>query len=260
MNAEALAGLGVLVTRPEPQAAPLARLLEAHGASIFRLPAIAVCARPDRAAIRAALGPLDRYQWLIFVSANAVRFGIYLLEERRELRLAAVGPATAAALNHAGFRVSLVPTGGYDSESLLAEPELQHVHGQRIAIVRGEGGRELLGEVLAARGAEVSYADVYTRARPEYPPETIAAVETALAEGVIDVITATSGEIVENLLELLTPAGRESLRRATLLAGSRRIADRARELGLDGPVIIADRADDAGLKDALLFWRRHTFR
>jgi uroporphyrinogen-III synthase len=171
-----------------------------------------------------------------------------------------VGPATAAGLNHAGFRVSLVPTSGYDSESLLAEPELLHVHGQRIAIVRGEGGRELLGEALAARGAEVSYADVYTRARPEYPPETIAAVETALAEGAIDVITATSGEIVANLLELLTPAGRESLRRATLLAGSRRIADRARELGLDGPVIIADRADDAGLLDALLFWRRHTSR
>ena len=164
----ALEGLGVLVTRPEAQAGPLARRLASAGARVYRLPAVEVEPREDRARQRAALGPIDRFHWIVFISANAVRFGSALLEGRRDLRLAAVGPATAAALNHAGYRVALVPRGGFDSEHLLASPEFGHVQAQRVLIVRGGGGRELLAEQLMARGAEIAYAEVYDRhcARP----------------------------------------------------------------------------------------------
>ena len=119
--------------------------------------------RPDRAAVRAAVGPADRYDLVIFVSANAVRFGADMLDQRRDLKVAAVGQATAAALNAAGYRVSLMPSEGADSEALLAMPQLAHMAGQRVLIVRGTGGRELLSEVLTARGAQVQYAEVYTR-------------------------------------------------------------------------------------------------
>jgi uroporphyrinogen-III synthase len=253
-----LEGLGVLVTRPEPQAGPLARRLADHGARVYRLAAIELTPRADFAAQRAAVGPIDRYQWVVFVSAAAVRYGVSLLEERRDVPLAAVGPATAAALNHAGHRVSLVPAAGYDSEHLLASPPLQHVAGQRILVVRGGGGRELLADTLAARGAEVVYAEVYERRCAHPVPGAVEAVEAEWRAGAIDVVTATSVELLRCLYEILSPAGRELLARATVVAGGPRIAAAAREIGIAGPSIVAARPDDAGIVDALLEWRRHT--
>ena len=255
---DALAGLGVLVTRPEPQAGGLARRLADLGARVYRLPAIELIARGDLPAQRAAVGPIDRYHWVVFVSANAVRFGVALLDGRRDVQLAAVGPATAAALNHAGQRVALVPAGGYDSEQLLASPEFGHVQGRRILIVRGEAGRELLGETLLARGAKVESVEVYTRRCARPVPGAVAAVESEWSRGAIDVVTATSVELLRCLYEILTPSGRELLARATLVVGSRRIAAEARQIGAEGTLLIAPRPDDAGIVDALLEWRRHT--
>jgi uroporphyrinogen-III synthase len=251
----ALDGLGVLVTRPEPEAARLANRLATLGARVYRLPAIELRARADRAAQRAALGPLDRFHWIVFVSANAVRFGISLLGERRSLQLAAVGPATATALNHAGFRVNLVPTDRFDSEGLLATPEFTHVAGQRILIIRGTGGREYLAEQLRDRGAEVSYAEVYERRPARLPPGAVQAVEAAWAGGEIDIVTATSVELLRALVELLSPAGRSLLSRCVLLAGGPRIAAAAREAGLAGPLVVADGPDDDNLVAALSAWR-----
>jgi uroporphyrinogen-III synthase len=256
----ALTGLGVLVTRPEPQAGPLARRLAALGANVYRLPAIELHPREDRASQRAALGPIDRFHWVVFVSANAVRFGSALLEGRRDPRIAAVGPATAAALNHAGYRVSLVPHGGYDSEHLLASPEFGHVQGQRVLIVRGGGGRELLADELSARGAEVSYAEVYDRRCARPIPGAVEAVEAEWSRGEIQVVTATSGELLRCLYEILSPAGRELLSRSALLVGGPRIGAIARQIGIEGQLIVASGPDDDGLVDALLQWRGHTSR
>jgi uroporphyrinogen-III synthase len=254
----ALEGLGVLVTRPEPQAEPLARRLATEGARVYRLPAIELHPRDDRPRQRAALGPIDRFHWIVFVSANAVRFGASLLEGRRDLRLAAVGPATAAALNHAGYRIALVPQGGYDSEHLLASAEFRHVQGQRVLIVRGDSGRELLAEELAARGAEVGYAEVYERRCARPVPGAVAAVEAEWSEGAIDVVTATSGELLRCLYEILSPAGRALLATSTLLVGGPRIGAVARQIGVTGPLIVASGPDDDSLVDALLKSRRHT--
>ncbi|MBS0393795.1 MAG: uroporphyrinogen-III synthase [Proteobacteria bacterium] len=252
----ALEGLGVLVTRPEPQAGPLARRLATEGARVYRLPAIELLPREDRAGLRAALGPIDRFHWIVFVSANAVRFGAALLEGRRDLKLAAVGPATAAALNHAGYRVALVPQGGFDSEHLLASPEFRHVQGQRVLIVRGDTGRELLADELTARGAEVAYAEVYERRCARPVPGAVAAIEAEWGQGAVDVVTATSGELLRCLYEILSPAGRALLARAALLVGGPRIGAVARQIGITGPLIVASRPDDDGLVDALLEWRR----
>ena len=139
-----LKGIGVLVTRPEHQAGHLCQLIEAEGGAAVRYPALAIRPRPDRAAVRAAVGPVDRYDLVIFVSANAVRFGADILGERRDTPIAAIGQATAAALNAAGYRVSMMPAEGADSESLLRLPQLAHMSGQRVLIVRGTGGLDLL--------------------------------------------------------------------------------------------------------------------
>jgi uroporphyrinogen-III synthase len=198
---------------------------------------------------------VDRYRLIIFVSANAVRFGGDLIGQRRDLKIAAIGRATAQALNAAGLRVSIIPKGGSDSEALLASPELQHMAGQRVLIVRGRGGRELLGDTLAARGAEVVYAEVYER-QPAHPSrETLAEIEELWRHGGVDVYTATSGELLEALVGLVTPRCRELMDSTALLTGASRVADRAARLGLGSPVILAEAPDDEALVEALVAWK-----
>ncbi len=250
-----LTGIGVLVTRPEHQAHHLCQLIEAEGGAAVRYPALAIRPRPDRAAVRAAIGPADRYDLVIFVSANAVRYGADFLDQRRDVPVAAVGQATAAALNSAGYRVSLMPPEGADSESLLAMRELAHMTGQRVLIVRGSGGRELLAEVLTARGAQVQYAEVYTREPARPSAELQADVEQLWRQGAISVYAATSVELLEALVGIVTLRCRQLMDSTALVTGSRRVAEAASRLGLGSPILIADSSDDAALIGALIRWR-----
>jgi uroporphyrinogen-III synthase len=258
-----LAGLGVLVTRPAAQAEPLCQRLSAAGATVWRLPAMAIEPLGHAAGHRAAVGPLDHFRRVIFVSANAVTHGAFLLETRpastgARPEVLAIGPATAQALLAAGHAVALPPGGSYDSETLLAAPELQQVQGESILIVRGEGGREHLAQSLQARGATVHYADVYRRVVPPTTAlliEQVALAEQAVASGALQVVTATSSELLDNTLRLFPDAS--CLSEVAWLAGSRRIGQRVRELGFQGPLVVADQPDDAGLVGALAFWRKH---
>jgi uroporphyrinogen-III synthase len=253
-----LTGIGVLVTRPEHQAHHLCQLIEAEGGAAVPYPALVVKARPDRAAVRAAVGPADRFDLVIFVSSNAVRFGADLLGERRDLEIAAIGQATAAALNAAGYRVSLTPEEGADSESLLALPRLAHMSGQRVLIVRGSGGRELLAETLAARGAQVQYAEVYVREAAYPPMERKSEVEELWRQGGISAYVATSVESLEALVGIVTPRCRELMHSTALVTGSRRVAEAAGRLGIGSPIVLADAPDDAALVGALVRWREQS--
>ena len=99
-----LDGVGVLVTRPEFQAMPLCRLLEAEGAATWRLAALEIKPLKERRALTERLGTLEEFDVIIFSSANAVRFGASLLDQKRDLVLAAVGPATSRALTEVTSR------------------------------------------------------------------------------------------------------------------------------------------------------------
>jgi uroporphyrinogen-III synthase len=191
----------------------------------------------------------------VFVSANAVRYGADLLGERRDMPIAAVGQATAAALNAAGYRVSLMPSEGADSEALLAMPQLAHMSGQRVLIVRGTGGRDLLFEAMTARGAQVQHAEVYTRepARPD--PGRQAEIERLWLQGGIAAYTATSVELLEALVGIVTPRCRGLMDSTALVTGARRVADATARLGLGSPVILADSPEDQALVGALVRWR-----
>ena len=111
-------------------------------------------------ALAAYLSALDGFDLIIFTSANAVRFGASFLGQKRDLPLAALGAATARALNQAGYRVAVQPVGTTDSEGLLLHPRLEHLAGHRILIVKGSNGRQLLEQELTRRGAQVVQADV----------------------------------------------------------------------------------------------------
>jgi uroporphyrinogen-III synthase len=184
-----------------------------------------------------------------------VRFGADFLDQRRDVPLAAIGQPTAAALNAAGYRVSVMPAEGASSEELLAMPQLAHMSGQRVLIVRGSGGRELLAEALTARGAAVQYAEVYTRepARPSMQLQI--EIEQLWRQGGIRAYAATSVELLEALVGIVTPRSRELMDSTALVTGSHRVADAAARLGLGSPVLLADSPDDAALTGALVRWR-----
>lgn len=250
-----LAGLRVLVTRPAHQAEELCRLIEGAGGEAIRFPAIDI--RPW-----AGAGAADRLARLgdgdlaVFVSANAVECARPYLPRPLPpgVQFAAVGRATARALQRAGLPVHLAPERGFDSEALLALPQLQEVRGRRVVIVRGQGGRELLADTLRRRGASVDYAEVYRRALPQ--GADVAGLRARWADSGIDVVVATSADGLRNLETLLGAAGRPLLQRTPLVVIGERMLKMARDMGVCAPVLVSD-PSDAALVDALIRWRRN---
>ena len=251
----ALHDLGVLITRPSQQAAPLCRLFEAEGAVVTRFPAVDIRPLAVGRAGAAPHGAPGDFDLIIFSSANAVRYGAALLEERRDLPLAAIGPATARALNQAGYRVSVSPDAGFDSESLLSHPQLVSVAGHRVLLVKGQGGRELLEQELTRRGASVTLAEVYRRECPAPTAGQLAALEARFERREIQVITATSAEIGHNLLALASPALRRYFDAVHWVVPGARVTDSLREGGLAAPLLRASSAEDQDLVTAVVRWR-----
>jgi len=254
----ALAGLRVLVTRPRGQSAGLVALIEKCGGTAIRFPVIDILPVHEPGAARLALASLDGFDRVIFVSPNAVEHGLALMDgaNGRQTRAAlmAVGASTAAALTRAGFNAVLCPDGSASSEALLALPELQGdgLAGSRILIVRGEGGRELLGATLSKRGARVQYAEVYRRARPTTDGSELA---HRGRHGGIDTIVITSVQGLENLFALLGEGAIGWLRKAGYVVASERLAARVHAMGIVDPSVIAAGADDEALIEALIRWR-----
>lgn len=255
-----LAGITVLVTRPEHQARRLCELIEQAGGRAVRFPLIAIAAPDDPGPAMGIATQIDNYDIAIFVSTNAVDYGVDLIRRARgELptrpRLAAIGAATAQRLETRWRRPDVVPAGGFDSETLLATDAMRHVRGRRIAIFRGSGGRELLGDTLRQRGAHVDYADVYRRLKPQ--GKTLPLLHDGARDN-IDVIVVTSNEGIENLLELTSDAARPALLKLPLALMSRRGAELAATRGFIGPLLVAASATDEALVDAIRHWRSTT--
>ena len=172
-NARPLAGRGIVVTRPQAQAANLAARIEGAGGSVFLCPAIEIAEVDDPRGLHALIDGLERFDLAIFVSPTAVAQAMRVVGERRgarawpeRMRVAAIGRGSRSALERAGFENVIAPATRADSEALLARPELSDLRRRRAVIFRGEGGRETLGDTLRARGAEVVYAECYRRRRP----------------------------------------------------------------------------------------------
>lgn len=221
MSALALAGRRILVTRPRELARGLAALIAQAGGEPVLYPAIEIRDPEDAGAARAALARLEAFDLAVFVSPSAVRKALELRGAPwpARVRAAALGAGTRRELEARGVRMIIAPEDGADSEALLALPALQQVAGARVLILRGAGGRELLGETLAARGARVSVLECYRRVRP---------ASAAAPAGTLDAVCANSGETLENLAALL---GLARLRDTALFVPHERVAQLAREMG-----------------------------
>ena len=242
---ESLAGRSIVITRPAAQCEDLVRLVRSRGGNPIVLPAIEVLDPSDPGRLNAIVDRLDDFDVAIFVSPNAATRGLSAIRATRDLppaiRVVAIGQGTARELRRQGIAAVLAPDRSADSEALLDLPELHAVKGLRIVIFRGEGGRALLGETLAARGASVEYAACYRRAKPRFDGELLM---REWARGAIDAFIATSSEGLRNLYELLGEAGRSRLSAAALFVPHARIAATARALGLTA-VVVTPPGDEA---------------
>jgi uroporphyrinogen-III synthase len=252
-----LAGLRVVITRPTGQAAELQSRLKQAGAGPLLFPLLAITASQQPDNLKKALSDLTDGDLLIFISPNAVRYGLAQLNEPLPtgLLLGCVGRGTARTLERAiGREPQLLPHEGYDSEALLALPWLQpeRIKDRKVLIVRGEGGREHLAESLRARGAQVEYAEVYRRSMPNNDPENLLG---PLRRNEIDIISVTSSEALDNLIEF----GKnqlEALQQTPLVVFHQRIAEAARQRGFNGPILVCEQPGDEGLLETLRRWRQ----
>ena len=256
MSAGSLAGRVVVVTRPREHAAALAERIRAAGGNPFLFPTIEILPIENTEALAALIAELDLFEMAIFVSPNAVMKGHESVLARRawpaRLRVASVGSGTARALERAGFKDVISPSGLADSEALAALLELQGLRGRGVVIFRGQGGREWLRETLEARGVRVEYAECYRRARP--PADPGALLERWQA-GDIEAVSITSAEGLANLFSMLGPVGGEYLRATPVFVPHPRIARAAKDSGVK-EVVVTGRGDERTVAEMIAFFAR----
>ena len=246
-RAAPLTGRRVLVTRPSGQAEGLAKRIREAGGEPVCVPTIDILPPADRAPFHALADRLADFDLAIFISRNAVRCALGMIGGRpwpAGLRVATIGQGSRAELEQRGFKNVIAPAAQPDSEALLALPELAAVRGRRIAIFRGEGGRELLGEELAARGASVEYAACYRRTVPD------AAGMRGAWTGGMDAVTVSSAEGLANLIAMLGEGAMSRLRNVPLFVPHSRVAAEARRRGLERIVVAGP--GDAEMSAALV--------
>jgi uroporphyrinogen III methyltransferase/synthase len=199
-----LFGQRIVVTRAREQADSLAALFHALGAEVIEMPAIELLPASDYGPLDAAIGNIASYDWLIFTSANGVRFFLDRLDaspcDLRSIRarLCAIGPATREALERFHLKVDVVAEQ-YVAEGLLAALASYDLAGARILIARAAVARDVLPKELAARGAQVDVVEAY---RTE-PPKDLAERAAAVFAKSPDWITFTSSSTALNTIQTL---------------------------------------------------------
>jgi uroporphyrinogen-III synthase len=245
-----------VVTRPVPQAARLAELIRKAGGEPILFPVLEIFEARDLAPLHQIIDRLEEFDFAIFISPTAVDKAMNLIRARRAwpagLRAAAVGRGSQRELARFGVTSALAPASRFDSEGLLELPELSDLTGRKVVIFRGEGGRELLGDELVRRGAELTYAECYRRGRPEVDA---APLLQRWVRNEVQAVTVTSGESMRNLFDLVGKLGQQWLRNTPVFVTHERIADVARELGVKQVFVTAP--GDEGLLDGLIEWRRN---
>jgi uroporphyrinogen-III synthase len=226
--------LRVVVTRPAAQAATWVQSLAKHGIDAVAVPLIDIAPPDDPAAVDAAWRDLARQRLAVFVSPNAAQ----AFFERRPAdlawpaatRAAAVGPGTTQALRALGVPAIVEPvpdSAQFDSEALWQRLSIEDWTGARVLLVRGNGGREWLADMLRDRGAQVQHVAAYRRIAPRLADDALRALEDAVARPEEHVWLFSSSEAIGHLVAL-RPGPWHAAR---ALATHPRIAERARACG-----------------------------
>lgn len=252
-NMPYLSGVCVLNPRPARQAQVLTTALANAGADVFELPLLEIIALQLSAEARQQLLELDRYDAVVFISANAARLGLaavadYWPQWPHALPVYAIGPATKALLDDAGL--SAIAPEREDSEGMLTLPGLSQVAGQRLLLFRGDEGRELLPETLRERGAQVDVLPLYTR---RLPSDTFSRWQARIR--MPDVVLLSSALIWQHWQQV---AGAAALQ-PTLIAVSQRLAAQLHEAGAKR-ILCSEGATPQAWLNALQQWQNSSLR
>ncbi|WP_374602829.1 uroporphyrinogen-III synthase [Arenimonas sp.] len=243
-SAPTLAEWYVISLRPSGSHAPVRHAATALGARTLSISTLALRPQPAGPALQAALAcPV-----VIVTSPAAVQFA------RRQMPLCAapgqhwlaLGEASAKALRRAGIENVRFPDTGTDSEALLALPELQAPL-DTVGLVTAPGGRGLIAETLAQRGAQVHRANVYRRESLHPTAGRLRMLRKLPAQSALLV---SSLEAFEGLWRRLDEAGRQLLRTRPVVASSPRLAAHLAGLGFQA-IVLAPGAGPATLVEAL---------
>ena len=244
MNLNPLNGRHVVITRPIGQASKLSELINRAGGEAIFFPMIEIAPLDDYRAFEKSIQNLANFDWAIFISSNAVQKAmpyVNRLALPSSLKFAAIGPNTAAELATFGIEKTRIPEGRFDSESLLALPEMLATKGQKVMIFKGVGGREVLADTLKSRGAEVHFAECYRRINPQTDLQPLMALNR---ENTLDAMVITSSEAMRHMLEMAhNPSWLKAIK---ICVNHARIAETPSQLGLDVHIASAP-GDDAML-------------
>lgn len=240
----------VIVTRPEAQGAAFVQRLRALGVDAVALPLIEIAPAPDAQAVREAWAGLPRCALAMFVSANAVAHffaaGAAGKAWPRHTLAGSSGPGTSAALLAAGVPPTQLvdpgPEGPFDTDTLWQRHLARYAWaGQRVLLVRGEGGRDWLATQLRQAGAQVDVVVAYRRLVPSLADAHRDVLAAALHDPGAHCWHFSSGEAIDNLARLCAHA---DWSRARALATHPRIALRARERGFGRVAEVGLRPED----------------
>ena len=267
----------VVVTRPAGQSRQLTEALQAAGLDVLSFPLLAIGPAADDVPLRAALGRIQDYALVVFVSPNAVSYGLDTLAQVQNapggarwpesVPVAVVGPSSVVALAERGiappaYRV-IAPAGAqgndttgdaarFDSEALWSELDTSPgaFADRKVLIIRGSGGREWLADRLRDAGATVEAVEAYSRTLPEPSGMQWQAVRDSLKPDAPPYAwLLTSSEAVRNLDGLvrlhLSPQEHERLKQMQCIAPHARIAAQAQSLGFAH--VLPAAPGDAGL-------------
>jgi uroporphyrinogen III methyltransferase/synthase len=234
-------GKRIVVTRSRDQASVFSEMLIDRGATTIEFPTIDVVPPASWDELDRAVAAIEAYDWLIFTSANAVKFFMDRLRGLgKDLRIlkgvniCTVGPKTAEALEARGLRADLIP-GDFKAEGVLAALGGVQVKGRKFLVPRAKVARELIPDKLRELGAEVTVATAYENVKPAADVER---AKKLFEEKKISVVTFTSSSTVHNFVEML---GRKEYK--TLLDGV--------AVACIGPVT-AKTAEEYGLKTDIM--------
>lgn len=253
-----MAGLRVLVTRPANQADNWCARLESLGAITLKRPLMQIAGIDGQSPLGVKadniIRCLDSYQHAVFVSQNAVDFGLQAIRRHwpqmpSQITLYAVGSATARRLENSGL-TCCAADGAMNTEALLALPELQNVDGQRVLIVRGLGGHPVMAEVLSARGAQVDFCELYER---RYLPGAHTFLRECAWGQTGDIVSLHSGQSLEYWQRVIDESGESGWLALPVIVPGQRVADQAERTGFT-TIIMATNATDGSMSEALQDW------
>jgi uroporphyrinogen III methyltransferase/synthase len=215
-----LFGQRILVTRSSEKAAAFTDRLEALGASVEELPAIALAPVKANGAFRDAIHNLPETDWVFFTSPEGIGWFAKMLKPyRKDVRslsgchIGAIGPKTAAAIEEAGLHVDFVPRA-FSQEGMLKDFPRRVLEGKRAMILSAEGSRDALEQGLRRRGMFVQQVPIY---RTILPQPLLQGVRTMFGRS-FDLVTVTSASCVDHLCQALAAVGRARLIRSLRFA------------------------------------------